>query len=81
MTSAITVNYERLKSLNPNIVLMLTGFQQKVTAELYQQGFNVYPVMPSKSLYRIIENVMVVGSLIRRREKAIVKHRLRKAYK
>ena len=80
MTSAIAVNYERLKSLNSNIVLMLTGFQ-KVTAELYQQGFNVYPVIPSKSLYRIIENVMVVGSLIRRREKAIVKHRLRKAYK
>ena len=70
VASATAVNYERLKSLNPDIVLVSTGFQQKLAAELYQQGFNVYPVMLPKSLYGIIENVMVVGSLIGRREEA-----------
>ena len=70
VASATTVNYERLKSLNPDIILVSTGFQQKIATELYQRGFNVYPVILPKSLYGIIENVMVVGLLVGRREEA-----------
>ena len=70
VASATRVNYERLKSLSPDLIFVSTGVQQDLAVELHQRGFHVYLVMLPKNLYGILENIMIVGSLVERREEA-----------
>lgn len=70
VASATKVNYERLRSLSPDLIFASTGIQQDLAIELHQRGFNVYLVPLPKSLYGILDNIMVVGSLVGRREEA-----------
>jgi len=70
VASATRVNYERLRTLNPDLIFVSTGIQQDLAIELHRRGFNVYLVPLPKSLYGILDNVMVVGSLVGRREDA-----------
>jgi len=70
VASATRVNYERLKSLSSDLIFVSTGVQQDLAVELHQRGFHVYLVMLPKNLYGILENIMIVGSLVERREEA-----------
>lgn len=62
--SYIDVIYSRLNELSPNLILTTTGVQRKLALELKDKGFNVLPVPLPTSLYGVLENTVLVASLL-----------------
>ena len=66
----LNVNYKLLEELKPDLVLTTTGAQLRVTKELREKGYTVYPIPLPTSLYGILDNVVAVGYVIGRVEEA-----------
>ncbi len=62
----LNVNYRLLEQLNPDLVLTTTGAQLKVSRELAEKGYTVYPIPLPLTVYGIAENIIAIGSLVNR---------------
>lgn len=47
----LSVNYEILDSLKPNLILLDSGIQNALAFELNRKGYNVFPFPLPQSLY------------------------------
>jgi ABC-type Fe3+-hydroxamate transport system substrate-binding protein len=74
--SYINVDYKRLDELKPDIIFTTTGVQKKLSIELWKKGYPVYPIPLPLSIYGILENTVVIGSILNRVEKAYEKTQL-----
>ena len=62
--SPTQANLERLKSADPDLVFTTTGIQRSVSEELAKAGFSVIPIPTPKTVYGILDNLVVIGSLL-----------------
>jgi len=64
VSSYTKVRWELLRSLNPDLVLISTGVQRDLLNELVGAGLPVFPVPLPGSPYGILENIVLLGSLL-----------------
>lgn len=62
--SYLSVNYAELKRLEPDLILTVSGAQLRVSKELYEKGFPVYPLPLPVTVYGILDMVVNVGRLV-----------------
>lgn len=62
--SYLSVNYEKLRELNPNLILTTAGVQRKLAYELKGRGYNVLITPLPTSIYGILENAVLVASIL-----------------
>ncbi|BCU69316.1 ABC transporter substrate-binding protein [Stygiolobus caldivivus] len=55
------VNEDFLRQNKPDVIFTTTGAQKALTKRLVEEGYTVYPLGVSNSVYRIINNVEVVS--------------------
>ncbi|MCS7219853.1 MAG: helical backbone metal receptor [Anaerolineae bacterium] len=60
----LKVDRERLRAVEPDLVLVTTGVQRNLAKKLHQEGFPVYALPLPNSLYGILENVLILGALV-----------------
>lgn len=60
----LTVDYERLADLKPDLMLLTTGVQRALARKLSGAGYPVYVVPLPSSIHGVLENVMLVGGLL-----------------
>lgn len=68
----INVNYELLKQINPDIIFITTGIQRKLIFELIENGFNVYPIPLPISTFGIIDNVVLIGTILKKYDDSLL---------
>lgn len=68
--SYFQVNYNKLKELDPDLILVTTGAQRKLALELDEKGYTVYPIPLPLSIPGIIDMVSQVGIVTGEIEKA-----------
>lgn len=64
VSSYTKVRWELLHSLSPDLVLISTGVQRDLLNELVGAGLPVFPVPLPVSPYGILENIVLLGSLL-----------------
>ncbi len=81
--SYLNVNYRKLDELSPDIIFTTTGIQRKLSIDLWERGYPVYPVQLPLSIYGILENIMVIAGVLNLTEKGYEKtwHYLEMLYK
>ncbi len=67
----LKVSYKRIDELEPDLILTTTGVQRKLTFELKDNGYNVYPIPLPTSIYGIIDNIVLTGYVVGRVDKAL----------
>ena len=60
----LTVDKERLRALEPDLILVTTGIQRGLAQSLHKEGFPVYALPLPNSLHGVLENVMTLGALV-----------------
>ena len=60
----LVINEEKLKAVDPDLILMTSGIQYNVAKRLADKGFPVYIFPLPNSLHGIFENVITLGALI-----------------
>ena len=60
----LVVDEDKLKAIDPDLILMTGGIQHNVAKRLADKGFPVYIFPLPNSLYGILENVITLGALI-----------------
>ncbi|MGQ4892209.1 MAG: ABC transporter substrate-binding protein [Candidatus Njordarchaeia archaeon] len=68
--SYLNVDFEKIKKLEPDLVLTTTGAQRETNKKLLKMGIPVFPVGLPTSLYGILENIWIVGNIVNRIEEA-----------
>ncbi len=69
--SYLKVLYRRLNELNPDLILLTTGAQRGVMDELSSKGYKIYPIPLPTSIYGILENLYIIGSILDAVENAL----------
>ena len=59
------VEEDKLREINPDLILTTTGVQRNLGRKLADQGFPVFSFSLPNSLYGILENVVTLGGLVR----------------
>lgn len=57
----LKVSYKKLDELEPDLILTTTGVQRRLTMELRDKGYTVYPIPLPISIYGIIDNIVLTG--------------------
>lgn len=60
----LKVDREKLRGVEPDVILATTGVQRGLAQRLHQEGFPVYVLPLPNSLHGILENVMLLGALV-----------------
>ncbi|RLG87594.1 MAG: hypothetical protein DRO18_03025 [Thermoprotei archaeon] len=60
----LRVNYELLKELKPDLIITSTGIQLGLAKELIDKGFNVVTVPIPVSVYGVLDNIVMIGSIM-----------------
>lgn len=60
----LKVDRERLRGVEPDLLLATTGIQRSLAQKLHTEGFPVYVLPLPNSLYGILENVLALGALV-----------------
>ena len=68
----LKVHLEKLKEVNPDLILTTTGAQRKTSMELLEMGFPVYPIKLPFSLFDILDNIIRVGAVVKALDKAYI---------
>ena len=68
--SYMQINIDKIRELEPDLVLTTTGAQRDVNKKLIKEGIPVFPLMLPTSVYGILENVWIIGNLTNRMEEA-----------
>ena len=71
----LKVHLEKLKEVNPDLILTTTGAQRKTSMELMEMGFPVYPIKLPFSLFDILDNMIRVGAVVKALDKAYTESR------
>ncbi|MCY0859784.1 MAG: ABC transporter substrate-binding protein [Sulfolobaceae archaeon] len=64
------VDYKKLEEVKPDIIFTTTGAQKELTRELIRRGYNVYPVGVVNSVSAILNNVIIVGEVVNKKEES-----------
>jgi len=67
----LRVNYELLKKLDPDLIITSTGIQLRLAKELIDKGFNVVTVPIPVSIYGVLDNTVMIGSIVGKPLKAM----------
>jgi len=59
----LSVDKQQLRALKPDLVLLTTGIQEKLAAQLKNEGFTVFVLPLAKSINGIWENIITLGGL------------------
>ncbi len=57
------VNYSVLEEVQPDLVLTTTGAQLRVSRELREKGYVVFPLPLPNSIYGILDNIVKIGMI------------------
>ncbi|KXB02854.1 hypothetical protein AKJ43_00345 [candidate division MSBL1 archaeon SCGC-AAA261D19] len=68
--SVYKANYERLEEIKPDIILTTSGVHRNLALELHSKGYKVSPAPFPNNLFGIINNVLVIGTLVDRQREA-----------
>jgi iron complex transport system substrate-binding protein len=60
----LLIDKEKLKAIDPDLILMTGGIQYTVAKRLADKGFPVYILPLPNSLHGILENIITLGALI-----------------
>ncbi|HXF85962.1 MAG TPA: helical backbone metal receptor [Anaerolineales bacterium] len=60
----LTVDEEKLRAAQPDLILITTGVQRGLARKLHKAGWPVYVLPLPNSLHGIFENVMTLGALV-----------------
>lgn len=60
----LKVDRERLRDVEPDLLLATTGIQRSLAQKLHTEGFPIYVLPLPNSLYGILENVLALGALV-----------------
>jgi ABC-type Fe3+-hydroxamate transport system substrate-binding protein len=60
----LKVDGERLRSVEPDLILATTGIQRGLAHKLHREGFPVYVLPLPNSLHGSLENVLTLGALV-----------------
>ncbi|MGJ8454541.1 helical backbone metal receptor [Pseudothermotoga sp. U03pept] len=59
----LSVDKQQLRTLKPDLVLLTTGVQEKLAAQLKREGFTIFVLPLAKSISGIWENIITLGGL------------------
>lgn len=60
----LKVDWERLRAVEPGLILITTGIQRHLAQKLHKVGFPVYVLPLPNSLYGILENMLTLSALV-----------------
>lgn len=60
----LTCRLDRIREINPDLILTTTGIQRKLAQKLAGAGFPVYSIPLPLSFHGILENVLILGRLL-----------------
>ncbi len=60
----LSVNEEKLRAVNPDLILITTGVQRGLARKLHRAGLPVYVFPLPNSLHGIFENILLLGALV-----------------
>lgn len=60
----LTVDEEKLRAVEPDLILITTGVQRGVAHKLHKAGWPVYALPLPNSLHGIFENLLLLGALV-----------------
>lgn len=60
----LTVDEEKLRAVEPDLILITTGVQRGLAHKLHRQGWPVYVLPLPNSLYGVFENIIALGALV-----------------
>ncbi|MET1129131.1 MAG: ABC transporter substrate-binding protein [Thermoproteota archaeon] len=61
--SYFNVDWNKLKMLEPDLILLTTGAQRRILRELVDAGFTVYPIPLPVTIYGLLDQVLQVGAV------------------
>lgn len=64
VSSTTEANYGRLEEIKPDLILTTTGVQRRMAFELHSKGYVVFPIPLAGSLFGILANVLLIGTLV-----------------
>lgn len=67
----LKVRYSKIDELEPDIIFTTTGVQRKLSFEMLDKGYPVYPVPLPISLHGILENMAIIGGVLNKTQKAL----------
>lgn len=60
----MNVDYELLDSIKPDLILSTTGVQLRLSVELYEKGYPVYPIPLPTVTYDILSSIVNIGRIV-----------------
>ncbi len=60
----LTIDEEKLRAVQPDLILLTTGVQRGLARKLHKAGWPVYVLPLPNSLHGILENAMTLGALV-----------------
>lgn len=64
------VNFKMLEEISPDIIFTTTGAQKVLTKELIKRGYSVYPISVVNSVSSILNNIIIVGEVVGKKEES-----------
>lgn len=66
----VNCNIQRLKELEPDLILMTSGIQLQLAKRLATEGLPVYVIPLPNSIHGILENNLILGAILGKMDKA-----------
>ena len=60
----LKVNRERLRALQPDLIVLTTGVQRHLAQTLFQEGWPVFVLPLASSIYGVWESIITLGGLV-----------------
>ncbi len=68
----VTANFERIKALQPDLILLTTGIQRKLSQRFSLEGLPIYNLNLPSSFHGVLENIALLGGLLNALDKSRV---------